>query len=112
MLFSMDNVGVRVHEVAGESEYCTDPMCARYQTPGQAVAERYWQLIESLWNFEASWRVLPTQQIPTVLAGNGVTTGRMMRWGLIPYSGESAYPLINATVEKVSRGEDGAEGLS
>ena len=78
------------------------PMCARYQSPGQATTERYWQLTEPLWNFEASWRVLPTQQIPTVLALNGVSTGRMMRWGLIPYSGESAYPLINATVEKLT----------
>ena len=24
MLFSMDSIGVRVHEAAGESEYCTD----------------------------------------------------------------------------------------
>ena len=32
----------------------------------------------------------------------GVTTARMMRWGPIPYSGESAYPLINATVEKLT----------
>lgn len=82
--------------------YCTDTMCARYQTPGQAAAEHYWQAIEPLWNFEASWRVLPTQRIPTVLALNGVTTGRMMRWGLIPYSGEVGYPLINATVEKLT----------
>lgn len=80
----MKTPGVRVHEAPDESEYCTDTMCARYQTPGQAAAERYWQVIEPLWNFEASWRVLPTQQIPIILALNGVTTGRMMRWGLIP----------------------------
>lgn len=77
-------------------------MCARYQTPSQAAAERYWQVIEPLWRFEPSWRVLPTQQIPIVLALNGVVTGRMMRWGLIPYSGSTSYPLINATVEKLT----------
>ncbi|HZT03838.1 MAG TPA: SOS response-associated peptidase [Steroidobacteraceae bacterium] len=77
-------------------------MCARYQTPSQAAAERYWQVIEPLWHFEPSWRVLPTEQIPIVLALNGVITGRMMRWGLIPYSGQSSYPLINATVEKLT----------
>lgn len=77
-------------------------MCARYQTPSQAAAERYWSVIEPLWQFEPSWRVLPTQQIPVVLALNGMVTGRMMRWGLIPYSGSTSYPLINATVEKLT----------
>ena len=71
MRSSMGCIGLRVNEAADESEYCTDTMCARYQTPGRAAAERYWQVIEPLWNFEASWRVLPTQQIPTVLALNG-----------------------------------------
>lgn len=39
-----------------------------------------------------------------MLALNGVATGCMMRWGLVlvPYSGESAYPLINAIVEKLT----------
>ncbi|HUI59412.1 MAG TPA: SOS response-associated peptidase [Steroidobacteraceae bacterium] len=76
-------------------------MCARFQTPSQAAAERYWKLIDPLWRYEASWRVLPTQPIPVVLSVNGERTGRMMRWGLIPYSGESKFPLINATVEKL-----------
>ena len=91
MLFSMDSIGVRFHEADGEPEHCIDPICARYQTPGQA-AERYWQLVESLWNCEASRRVLPTQQISIVLARNSVATGHMMRWGLIPYSGEPSVP--------------------
>lgn len=76
-------------------------MCARFQTPAQAAAERYWKLIDPLWRYEASWRVLPTQPIPIVLSLNGQRTGRMMRWGLIPYRGESKFPLINATVEKL-----------
>lgn len=36
-----------------------------------------------------------------VIAADGAVTGRMMRWGLIQYSGEVKFPLINATVEKL-----------
>ena len=76
-------------------------MCARYQTPSQAAAERYWRVIEPLWRFEASWRVLPTDPVPVVLSMGGAITGRMMRWGLLPHTGEPGFPLINATVEKL-----------
>lgn len=76
-------------------------MCARYLTPAQAAAERYWRTLEPRWHFSQSWRVLPTQQVPVVLTLDGRTTGRMMRWGLLPYSGDTRYPLINATVEKL-----------
>jgi putative SOS response-associated peptidase YedK len=76
-------------------------MCARFQTPAQAAAERYWSLIDPLWRYAQSWRVLPTDSIPVVLALDGKVTGRMMRWGLIPFAGESKFPLINATVEKL-----------
>jgi putative SOS response-associated peptidase YedK len=76
-------------------------MCARYQTPSQAAAERYWRVIEPIWQFEASWRVLPTDPVPVVLSMGGAVTGRMMRWGLLPHSGESGFPLINATVAKL-----------
>jgi putative SOS response-associated peptidase YedK len=62
-------------------------MCARYLTPSQAAVERYWKAIAPLWRFSESWRVLPTQQVPIILAVNGAVTGRMMRWGLIPYTG-------------------------
>ena len=79
-------------------------MCARFLTPAQAAAERYWNTLKPIWEFSASWRVLPTQQIPIVLAIDGATTGRMMRWGLVPSSGSSSYPLINATVEKLETG--------
>jgi putative SOS response-associated peptidase YedK len=67
-------------------------MCARYQTPSQAAAERYWQVLEPLWHFEPSWRVLPTDPVPVVLSINGATTGRMMRWGLLPFAGETKFP--------------------
>lgn len=79
-------------------------MCARFLTPAQAAAERYWSTVAPLWRFEPSWRVLPADDVPIVLSVDGVTTGRMMRWGLLPYSGESKYPLINATIEKLETG--------
>lgn len=76
-------------------------MCARYQTPSQAAAERYWQVLEPLWRFEPSWRVLPTNPVPVVVTLDGAVTGRMMRWGLVPHAGETKFPLINATLEKL-----------
>ena len=79
-------------------------MCARYQTPSQAATERYWQVIEPLWHFEPSWRVLPTQQIPIVLSVDGMTTAPTMRWGLISSSGSSRFPLINARAAHVQTG--------
>lgn len=79
-------------------------MCARFQTPAQAAAERYWKLMDSLWQYEPSWRVLPTESVPVVLSLNGQPTGRLMRWGLIPFMGEAKYPLINATAEKLETG--------
>lgn len=75
-------------------------MYARFLTPTKAAAERYWCMIAPLRQFSAGWRVPPTQQIPTLLAVDGVTTGRMMRWGLILYRREIRCPLINAPVEK------------
>jgi putative SOS response-associated peptidase YedK len=36
-----------------------------------------------------------------VVSVKGVVTGRMMRWGLLPFRGEADFPLINATVEKL-----------
>ena len=68
-------------------------MCARFLTPTQAAAERYWKAVKPLWEFAARWRVPPTPQIPIVLAIDGVTTGRMMRWGLVAYSGFTSCPL-------------------
>ena len=52
-------------------------MCARFLTPAtaQAAAERYWKTVKPFWEFAASWRVLPTQQIPIVFAIDGATTG-------------------------------------
>ena len=45
--------------------------------------------------------MLPTDPVPVILTIDGQRTGRMMRWGLVPFAGESKFPLINATVEKL-----------
>jgi len=79
-------------------------MCARFQTPAQAAAERYWRLIESTWKFEASWRISPTDPVPVVVAWEGALAGRMMRWDLIPYRSHgtpTGKVLINAKVENL-----------
>jgi putative SOS response-associated peptidase YedK len=76
-------------------------MCARFLTAAQAAAERYWRMVDSLWRYDQSWRVLPTQQVPVLVSVNGERIGQMMRWGLIPYFGPSKFPLINTTAEKL-----------
>jgi putative SOS response-associated peptidase YedK len=79
-------------------------MCARFQTPAQSAAERYWKLIDPVWEFQPSWRVLPTDPIPVVLSLDGQPTGRMMRWDLVPFRnrGEpTGKVLINAKIENL-----------
>jgi putative SOS response-associated peptidase YedK len=79
-------------------------MCARFQTPAQAAAEKYWQLIEPLWRYEPSWRVLPTDPVPVVLTVKGERTGRMMRWDLVPFRSHgvpTGKVLINAKAENL-----------
>lgn len=46
----------------------------------------------------------PLRPSPVVLAIDGATRGRIMRWGLVLSSGSSSYPLINATVGKLETG--------
>jgi putative SOS response-associated peptidase YedK len=78
-------------------------MCARFLTPAQAAAERYWHLVQPFPPYRQSWRVLPTHSVPVIMGIDGERTGALMRWGLIPYSGPSKFPLINATVEQMER---------
>lgn len=59
MLLSMDSIDVRVHEAGGDPEYCTDPICARYQTRGRRRPSVIGKSSSHFGNFEASWRVLP-----------------------------------------------------
>jgi putative SOS response-associated peptidase YedK len=79
-------------------------MCARFQIPAQAAAERYWRLVNPLWQYEASWRVLPTDPVPVVLMAGSERTGRMMRWDLVPFRNHgkpTGKVLINAKVENL-----------
>jgi putative SOS response-associated peptidase YedK len=80
-------------------------MCARFQTPSQAAAERYWRLLHSRWSFTASWRVSPTEQVPVVLNTKAGREGWMMRWDLIPYRNRgvpTGKVLINAKAENLT----------
>ena len=79
-------------------------MCARFQTPAQAAAERYWQLIKPDWTYNLCWRVLPTTLVPIVLTIDGQRTGRMMRWDLVPWRSRgvpTGKVLINAKSENI-----------
>ena len=79
-------------------------MCARFQTPSQAIAERYWHLSSSIWSFEASWRVSPTDPVPVITAVESERIGRMMRWDLVPYRNHgkpTGKVLINAKAENL-----------
>src|SRR5205807_8383932 len=57
------------------------------------------------WEYPLSYRVLPTEQVPVVVAEAGEREAAMMRWGLIPYWAYGV-PLkastINATVERIA----------
>ena len=67
-------------------------MCARFHTPWQTSAERYWNPVQSFWSFEASWRVSPTAPVPVVLTAQGERNGRMMRaWALCAEQGPAAH---------------------
>lgn len=54
-------------------------MCEAIPEPFPGRDRALLQVIEPLWHFEPSWRVLPTQQIPIVVALNWLVAGRMMR---------------------------------
>jgi putative SOS response-associated peptidase YedK len=80
-------------------------MCGRYILAQAAKAERAMGIRRSHWEYPPSYRVLPTEQVPVVVAASGEREARMMRWGLIPYW-RNGVPLrastINATVERLA----------
>jgi putative SOS response-associated peptidase YedK len=80
-------------------------MCGKYILAQAAKAERAMGIRRGRWEYPLSYRVLPTDQVPVVVANEcAEPEAAMMRWGLIPYwaAGE---PLkastINATVERI-----------
>lgn len=82
-------------------------MCGRYILAQQAKFERAVQLGRVHWEFTARYNVAPSQPVPVVRAVDGVHSGVMMRWGLIPFFAHGVapkYSTINATIEKLSSG--------
>jgi putative SOS response-associated peptidase YedK len=77
-------------------------MCGRYVSPDDASIEREFNLVNTEWQFPASYNVAPTQPVPVVRLIDGELRGTTLRWGLIPFfnRGEPPkYATINARVE-------------
>lgn len=81
-------------------------MCGKYILAQAAKAERAFGITRGRWEYPLSYRVLPTEQVPVVLATHGEREAAQMRWGLIPWWA-SGVPLkastINATAERIDR---------
>jgi putative SOS response-associated peptidase YedK len=79
-------------------------MCGKYILAQAAKAERALGIRRGRWEYPLSYRVLPTEQVPVVVADAGEPEAAQMRWGLIPYWAYGV-PLkastINATVERI-----------
>ena len=79
-------------------------MCGKYILAQAAKAERAMGIRRGRWEYPLSYRVLPTEQVPVVVAESGEREAAMMRCGLIPYWAYGV-PLrastINATVERI-----------
>jgi putative SOS response-associated peptidase YedK len=79
-------------------------MCGKYILAQAAKAERAFGITRGRWEYPLSYRVLPTEQVPVVVAAHGEREAAQMRWGLIPYWAFGV-PLkastINATVERL-----------
>jgi putative SOS response-associated peptidase YedK len=81
-------------------------MCGKYILAEAAKAERAMGIQRGRWEYPLSYRVLPTEQVPVIVAasGSGEREAAQMRWGLIPYWA-GGVPLkastINATVERI-----------
>jgi putative SOS response-associated peptidase YedK len=80
-------------------------MCGKYILAQAAKAERAMGIRRGHWEYPLRYRVLPTEQVPVVIAAAGEREAAMMRWGLIPYWAYGV-PLkastINATVERIA----------
>jgi len=79
-------------------------MCGKYILAQAAKAERAMGIQRGHWDYPLSYRVLPTEQVPVVVAANGERQAALMRWGLVPWWTHGV-PLkastINATVERL-----------
>jgi putative SOS response-associated peptidase YedK len=79
-------------------------MCGKYILAQAAKAERALRVTRGRWDYPLSYRVLPTEQVPVVVAAHGEREATQMRWGLIPWWA-AGVPLkastINATAERL-----------
>ena len=79
-------------------------MCGKYILAQAAKAERALGIRRGRWEYPPSYRVLPTEQVPVVVAASGEPEAAQMRWGLIPwwaYGVPLKASTINATVERL-----------
>ena len=81
-------------------------MCGKYILAQAAKAERAMGIRRGHWEYPLSYRVLPTEQVPVVVAAHGEREAALMRWGLVPWWSHGV-PLkastINATAERLER---------
>jgi putative SOS response-associated peptidase YedK len=67
-------------------------MCGRYVNAATAEAERYFAVHLIHWQFDRSYNVAPTQQVPVVRLADGQREGLMMRWGRVPFFAKGVPP--------------------
>jgi putative SOS response-associated peptidase YedK len=81
-------------------------MCGKYILAQAAKAQRAMGIQRGHWDYPPSYRVLPTEQVPVVVAAEGEREAALMRWGLVPWWSHGV-PLkastINATAERLDR---------
>jgi putative SOS response-associated peptidase YedK len=79
-------------------------MCGKYILAQAARAERAMGIRRGRWDYPLSFRVLPTEQVPVVIAACGEREAALMRWGLIPWWAHGVAlkaSTINATLERI-----------
>jgi putative SOS response-associated peptidase YedK len=93
-------------QLPGSATALTLSMCGKYILAQAAKAQAAMGIRRGSWDYELSYRVLPTEQVPVVVCAQGEREAAQMRWGLIPYWAYGV-PLkastINATVERIDR---------
>jgi putative SOS response-associated peptidase YedK len=82
-------------------------MCGKYILAQIAKAERAMGIRRGHWDYSLSYRVLPTEEVPVVLAEAGEPEAAQMRWGLIPWWAYGV-PLKAATINARSERIDSA----
>jgi putative SOS response-associated peptidase YedK len=79
-------------------------MCGKYILAQAAKAELAMGIRRGRWEYPLSYRVLPSEEVPVVVADCGAREATQMRWGLVPWWAHGV-PLkastINATVERI-----------